>query len=182
MAGMKTYIAGERINAGDIWCISPKDGKAYRGGKASSLEIQHFIARQTIEAGEEIHVIDPTGPFWSDPAAATPLENFKAIRQTGKRLPASPELPQITPPAPRSVFEGAEIGSGLLTRAAGIARYMGTRTDNYEFRHIVKQQDGSRTYHNDEGRTPLDYDPGSYVVCGYPLPTPAPVYAERPAI
>jgi hypothetical protein len=85
MAGMTTYIAGERINAGDIWYISPKDGKAYRGGRASSLETQHFLARQTIEAGDEIHVIDPTGPLWSDPAAATPLHDVRPIRPPAPR-------------------------------------------------------------------------------------------------
>lgn len=75
------------------------------------------------------------------------------------------------------VLDGAQLGEQFITAAGPMLILVRIRDDNGEFRYGLS--DGRATsYHNAEGRMPLSYDPGRYVVRKYVEPKVA--YAEVP--
>jgi carbonic anhydrase/acetyltransferase-like protein (isoleucine patch superfamily) len=75
------------------------------------------------------------------------------------------------------VLDGAQIGEKFITAAGAMVTLVRIRDDNGEYRYCMRGHDYT-SYHNAEGRTPLNYDPGSYVVRKYVDPKVA--YAEVP--
>jgi hypothetical protein len=126
---------------------------------------------QTVEVGGFGIAKCECGIEWDIEVTAVGLKRMPMVDET---ISFEAEMAPVI-----NVFENAQINEQFLTRANGIVQFIGTRDDNGEFRYKVRHPHGI-AYHNSEGETPLKYDPGSFVVCRYPLPHPKPVYSEIP--